>query len=492
MDKLFDSLLGSLGQALPGVGGALVILVLGWIVAWIIRLVLKKTLRVCKLNEHVKTEKRSFDLESGIATGGYYVTLMIVLLAVFNQLKLEVAAGPLRELLDKIFTFIPNLLGGGLLVLVAWLFARITRQILSGFLATTGIDSKVQTGTKPISQTLGEVIYWFVLLLFLPAILGVFELQGMLVPVQSMVDKITGVIPDIMAAALIMVVGWFVAKILCELVTNLLSATGLNQFGEKAGFRGNMTLSAVIGLVIYFFVLIPAIVAGLNALKMDAIAGPATQMLAGVMAAIPNIFAAVAIVTIVYLVAKPVTKLVSQLLGGMGFDNFPRVIGFTSSNTSKTTPSQWAGKILFFFMMLFATVEAANRLEFKQISEVITMMIRFGGQILMGSVIIAVGLWLSNIVQGSMNQTAGRSHAMSGLVRVVILGLVLAMGLRAMGLANDIVNLAFGLTLGAAAVAVALAFGLGGREAAGKQMDYWLKNLRGGSSDKNKKEHQNA
>jgi hypothetical protein len=53
------------------------------------------------------------------------------------------------------------------------------------------------------------------------------------------------------------------------------------------------------------------------------------------------------------------------------------------------------------------------------------------------------------------------------------------MGLREMGLAADIVNLAFGLTLGAIAVAFALSFGLGGRDAAGRQMDAWLSKLRG-------------
>jgi len=48
-----------------------------------------------------------------------------------------------------------------------------------------------------------------------------------------------------------------------------------------------------------------------------------------------------------------------------------------------------------------------------------------------------------------------------------------------MGLANEIVYLAFGLTLGAVAVAVALSFGLGGREAAGKQMEHWPSQARG-------------
>jgi hypothetical protein len=66
----------------------------------------------------------------------------------------------------------------------------------------------------------------------------------------------------------------------------------------------------------------------------------------------------------------------------------------------------------------------------------------------------------------------------ANVARFAILGLVIAMGLRAMGIANEIVQLAFGLTLGAIAVAVALAFGLGGREAAGKLLDHWLAKLR--------------
>ena len=63
------------------------------------------------------------------------------------------------------------------------------------------------------------------------------------------------------------------------------------------------------------------------------------------------------------------------------------------------------------------------------------------------------------------------------MARFAILGIVLAMGLRAMGIADDIVNLAFGLTLGAIAVAVALAFGLGGRDAAGRLASRWVDRL---------------
>ncbi len=130
--------------------------------------------------------------------------------------------------------------------------------------------------------------------------------------------------------------------------------------------------------------------------------------------------------------------------------------------------------------MLFATVEAANRLGFSQLSDLVAMFIQFGGQVLLVMGIIAVGFWLSNLAYNTLLGLHGQGSAsLANIARFAILGLVLAMGLKAMGIADDIVNLAFGLTLGALAVAVALSFGLGGREAAGRQMEHWLSRLRG-------------
>ena len=91
-----------------------------------------------------------------------------------------------------------------------------------------------------------------------------------------------------------------------------------------------------------------------------------------------------------------------------------------------------------------------------------------GADILLGLVILAVGYWLADLAGRAIERTSHDGRGMARIARVAILGLVLAMGLRAMGVADDIVNLAFGLVLGAVAVAVALAFGLGGREAASR------------------------
>ena len=55
--------------------------------------------------------------------------------------------------------------------------------------------------------------------------------------------------------------------------------------------------------------------------------------------------------------------------------------------------------------------------------------------------------------------------------RGAIIILAVAMGIRQMGVAEDIISLAFGLTLGALAVALAIAFGIGGRDAAAKLIE---------------------
>ena len=57
-----------------------------------------------------------------------------------------------------------------------------------------------------------------------------------------------------------------------------------------------------------------------------------------------------------------------------------------------------------------------------------------------------------------------------------------------MGLANEIISLAFGLLLGAVAVAGAIAFGIGGREIAARKLNEWTKSIESGKSEKPKLE----
>jgi hypothetical protein len=195
---------------------------------------------------------------------------------------------------------------------------------------------------------------------------------------------------------------------------------------------------------------------------------------------VPEIVAAALILVVTWYVVRFASALLARLLASLGFDTLSGKLGLGAA-FGTTKPSDLVGGLVLFFAMLFATVEAANRLGFHQVRDVVTMFIKFGGDVLLGGVILVIGFWLANVAYHAIDKASGpRTAGLARVAQVAILGLVIAMGLRAMGIADDIVNLAFGLTLGAIAVAIALSFGLGGREAAGRQMEHWLSKLRKG------------
>ena len=203
-----------------------------------------------------------------------------------------------------------------------------------------------------------------------------------------------------------------------------------------------------------------------EALGIEAISQPATSMLNEIMQAIPRIIAAGLILIVAYVVSRFVARLIAELISGAGVDEVPMKLG-VQRFLGQTRVSDVIGYLIVFFTMLFAVSEAANRLGLEQVSVLISMFIQFGADILLGAVILVIGFWLANAVANVVQRGEYNSSRWLGnLVRILIMGLVIAMGLKAMGIADSIVNLAFGLTLGSVAVAFALAFGLGGRQPA--------------------------
>jgi len=131
---------------------------------------------------------------------------------------------------------------------------------------------------------------------------------------------------------------------------------------------------------------------------------------------------------------------------------------------------------IMFFSMLTAATAAVNTLGIDIISNIFAKVLEFGGGILIGGIILVIGYFLSTIAYNKLNEHA--SAGIANIARIAILGLVLAMGLKAMGLADNIVNMAFGFTLASVAVALALAFGFGGRDAAKKIANNWADKIK--------------
>lgn len=481
MNALWDSLQATLGGQIPHLLGALAIFVIGWLIAVSVRAGVRHGLGLAGLNRRFAGLTGStLDLEGAFAVALFWVVLLLTLTAIFNSLDLAVVSGPFAAFTTQIFEYAPRLLSAVLLGLAALLLASVVRSTTQKLLSKTTLDEKLAEHAQmaPIADGLSQSLFWLVVLLFLPAILGALHMDGLLDPLRDMVAKVLDMLPNAFAAFVIGGIGWIVATVLRNITTNLTRTAGVDQFGAKAGLAESMQLSRIIGLLVFMVIFLPSLISALDALKIEAISKPATEMLAMMMQAVPNIIAAGLILVVTWLVASFASKLLSSLLAALGFDTLPERINLGHA-FEKTSASTFIGRVALFFAMLFASVEAAAQLGFSQVSDIVATFIRFGGDILLGSTILVVGFWLANVAYNAIDQASGAgTKGLARIARYAILALVTAMGLRAMGIADDIVNLAFGLTLGAVAIAVALSFGLGGREAAGRLMEHWLAKFR--------------
>ena len=484
------------GGYVPNLVGALAILLFGWLVAMAISAGVRAALRRTKLDERlanwVRGEEEGKSVEAGgwIAKGVYYLLMLFVLIAFFQVLGLTLITEPLNRLLIQVFQYAPRLLGAGALLLVSWIVASTLRLLITRALKALEIDERLgdQAGIKEekrvsLSQTLGTAVYWLVFLLFLPAVLSALALEGLLDPVQGMLNNALSFLPSIFAAGLILVIGWFVARIVQRIVSNVLVAVGADRLSERVGLTkvlGKQQLSGLLGLVVYVLILIPVLIAALNAVALEAITRPASNMLDDILAAFPAIFAAVLLLAIVYVVGRVVSGLVAKLLAGVGFDTILVKLGLGKEpGEGEQTPSQIVGYLVLVAAMLFASIEALRLLGFVSVAELVTSFASFAGQVILGLIIFAIGLYLANLAAKTVKASGAAQAGMLTLAaRVSILALAGAMALREMGLANEIINLAFGLLLGAVAVAAALAFGLGGREVAARELGEWVKSAK--------------
>lgn len=476
-NALWDSLQNNLGTNIPQLLGALAIFILGWLIAVLVRAATRKTLGFSGVNHRFgKLTGTGVDIEGAVALALFWLVILLTLVAVFNSLNLAIVSGPFSAFTTQLFEYAPRLLGGLVLALVGWLVASVVRALTQKLLDKTTLDDQLSAHADmaPMSESLAGALFWLVILLFVPAILGALQLEGLLDPLRSMVTKTLDMLPNAVAAFVIGGVGWIVATVLRKLTTHLSRTAGIDKLGSGAGLAEAVQLSRVVGMLVFIAVFLPSLIAALDALKIDAVSRPATEMLGKLMLAVPNIIAAGLILVVTWLVARFASQLLAGLLAALGFDTLPARVQLAHAFET-TTASNTVGRVVLFFAMLFATVEAAAQLGFSQVSDIVASFIRFGGDILLGSAILVIGFWLANVAHDAIDRASGaRTQGLARIGRYAILALVIAMGLRAMGIADDIVNLAFGLTLGAVAVAFALSFGLGGREAAGKLMDHWL------------------
>lgn len=508
-ENVMNQLRDAFGGFLPELLTALLVLVVGWILALIVAALIRGLLRKTTLDNRIAGwvrgeggEEAKAPVEKTIARVVFWLLMVLVLVAFFEVLGLSQVSRPLDNFLAEVAVYLPRILGAGVLLLLAWVVASALRFLVRRTLEAVGFDEKlgrqidddeepseedVERGARDgtLARTISETVYWLVFLFFLPAILGALELTGLLGPVNTLTQELLAFLPNLLGAALILLVGWLVARIVRNMVVNLLAAAGTDRLAERVGIDkilAGQRLSGVIGMIVYVLILVPVLIAALNTLAIQSVTEPASQMLERLLLALPQLFGAALVLVVAYLVGRLLASLATKLLATLGFDGLVDRLGLRPGSAETTrAPSDLVGYGVLVAVLLFASIEASSLLGFELLAQMLSELTLFLANVLLGLLVLVLGLYLGNLAARAI-RSSGLQQAplLATLAQAAVVVLAGAMALRQIGVAQDIVNLAFGLLLGAVAVAAAIAFGIGGRELAGRQLERWVGTLEGG------------
>src|SRR5512146_273355 len=286
MPNSITAILATLVAFLPTLLAAILVLVVGWLIALIISRLVEGLLRRTTLDDRIARmlhggQPERVPAEHTIALVVFWLIMLFVILIFLQTLNLGAISTPLTSLLTQVLTFSPQLLAAGALLIVAVVLATILRLVITRLLSASGLSQRLSENAQVEPreritswQTIGNVVFWLVILLFLPAILGALQLQGILAPVQTMVNNILAALPNILGALVILAVGYLVARIVRQIVANLLAGAGVDRLGERAGVQGAMRetrLSDILATIVFVLILIPVAIAALNVLNIPAV-----------------------------------------------------------------------------------------------------------------------------------------------------------------------------------------------------------------------------
>ncbi len=345
-------------------------------------------------------------------------------------------------------------------------------------------------GGDSVGHELGRLAYWLVWLVGLIAALQPLGLSSVLTPVTNLTNEVFAFLPRLIGAGLFFFAGLILARIVRQVIEAFLGALNLEKLFSRAGLSigtaplevdpagvasegrapARSSIARAVGVTVSAIIIIFAAIAALQILQISAISDPATAMLNTIATAIPNVLAALIILAIAFFIGRWVKTLIETVLPSLGFDDSVRALGIIPVTT---TPSRLVGSIAMTAVLIVGMMEAARKIGGDASAALLFQITELGGKVIFGTVIIVAGLFLARIIATLVGSSTGESGYARTIVKYAIIALFTAIGLTFMGLADQIVMMAFGLILGSAAIAAALAFGLGGRDAAAHLLEDW-------------------
>lgn len=389
----------------------------------------------------------------------------------------------LSRVTDSIFITIPDAIRIVILILIALVFASLVKKlVVKGLskiapvatLAKWGLVKPTQD-EKALVKNAGQLAYFLVILFFLPAILSGLGVSSAVDPISNMFAKFFGFLPNAIAAGLILFVGVFLGKFVKNLVSGLLVKLPFEKWITKLFDQdveqakvNEGKIADVLSSMVYVLLFIPFLTLALETLGIKSLSEPIVGLLDQVVSFIPNILVAIVLLAIGGFIAKLLSNLLEKLLKASGIDHYSQYLsvkGKAEYQLSTVLANIASAMILIFFF-----VEALATLNLSVLNTIGLAIIAYLPAVISSLAILGLAIVFGNILAGFIAKSTN-SKALAEVVRYGLIALAIFMVLDQLNIAQTIVHTTFTIILGAAAVAFALAFGLGGKAFAARQLE---------------------
>jgi hypothetical protein len=210
---------------------------------------------------------------------------------------------------------------------------------------------------------------------------------------------------------------------------------------------------------------------------------PIRELFREVGALLPHLLAMLVIVVIGFAIAWAVTSLVSRLLRVAGFDHFSRRLGFAQALTKggiREAPSRLIGHLLYWVIALAFIMLGLGALQLPPVDHFVDQVLSYLPHVLVAMIILVGGFILANFLSSAaliaaVNAQVTEARLLARGVWLAMLLLTLAMAFEQLGIAKTVILAAFSITFGGVVLALAIAFGLGAKDAAKAFLEQRLK-----------------
>jgi len=357
------------------------------------------------------------------------------------------------------------------------------------------------------SETIGSIAFWVIIVLTAIPVLEALKIGVLAAPLSNAITVVSTYLPKVLGAALLAALGYFLGRAARAVITTVVNKVGVDDALRRlglAGLFGEQTAGSILGNLAMAFILLHFAISAVGRLDIEEISNPLGTILTQIYAFLPRLLVGALLLALGIAVARISSRFVRGLLAAVGFNTLMAHIGLYEANedakrqqeeskkllearlegeaavdegsvdplvagdTQLKTPADIGGVVVAAVIVLLFLRQALETMGLAGLAAMFDSLIGYLPDVLVAAVVLAAGMWAGGWAKQRLaDVTAGTEDRLVRALPVIVHGAIVTIAamiaLQQLGVGNQIIAIAFTLVLGSVCLALALAFGLGGR-----------------------------